>query len=59
MWPTKRKRRRFIVIPVPVPLQGSRLNAFFHVERSYSGTLSKDSPVRQDCSVIVVRLDAV
>ena len=45
---------RFIAKPVPVPLQRSRLNAFFHVVRSYSDDLPKDSPARQDCSIIVV-----
>ena len=34
---------RFIAKPVPVPLQGSRLNRFFHVACSYSGVVPKTS----------------
>ncbi len=45
---------RFIVKPVPVPLQVSHLNRFFHVACSYSGIMPKSLPIRQDCSTIVV-----
>ena len=45
---------RFIVKPVPVPLQVSHLNRFFHVASSYSGFLPKSLPACQVCSIIVV-----
>ena len=45
---------RFIVKPVPVPLQVSHLNRFFHVACSYSGILPKSLPACQDCFIIVV-----
>ena len=45
---------RFIVKPVPVPLQVSHLNRFFHVACSYSGIMPKSLPAYQDCSIIVV-----
>jgi len=50
---------RFIAKPVPVPLQEGRLNTFFYVACSYSGVRPESLPARQDCSIIVVRLDAV
>ena len=45
---------RFIAKPVPVPLQGNRLNRFFHVACSYSGVMPKNLPACQDCYIIVV-----
>jgi len=45
---------RFIAKPVPVPLQGNRLNRFFYVACSYSGVLPKNLPACQDCYIIVV-----
>ncbi len=45
---------RFIAKPVPVPLQGNRLNRFFHVACSYSGVVPKNLPACQDCYIIVV-----
>ena len=51
---------RFNAKPVPVPLRSRRLRAFFYVGPTYSDdTAPKSFSARQDCSIIVVRLDAV
>ena len=51
---------RFNAKPVPVPLRSRRLRAFFYVGPAYSDdTAPKNFSARQDCSIIVIRLDAV